>query len=45
MRAPFEAVYGEQYFRKLCSDWVDAYNGYAKVNNGEYSQKRANYSQ
>ena len=38
MRETFLEIYDEEYFRKLCNDWADAYNSYADFNNGKHTK-------
>ncbi|XP_015430846.1 PREDICTED: valacyclovir hydrolase [Dufourea novaeangliae] len=35
MRAPMIAIYGEEYFRKTWSDWVEAFSRISKKQNGD----------
>lgn len=35
MRSPFMALYGEEYFRKQWSNWVDAYQAYCEKRSGD----------
>lgn len=39
MRSPFMALYGEEYFRKQWSNWVDAYQAYYDKRSGECRYK------